>query len=267
MATFTDYVEKSFEGMNESKLLYRFKQVKIAEMTERANEIISAGLKDNKVLSDLIISEYPDLKGEFKKYIKQLKSEKKKQKKSKLIASAAVCYILALTLVYLAVSFTGGLWSKTWLIMVGGIVIPLVIVTVILISKASKSKDVFTPGARLLIFSGVYLLAAFVFLCLIMLTEISKAYLVFIGAVAVAMIADAAFAFLTKQKFAIFTYLLYIPAVASVVYVLTCLMGILSWHPGWLIIVAALIADVSIITLRLIQGSKYDEEVDVWNED
>lgn len=267
MAVFTDYVEKSFEGVNESKLLYKFKQKKIAEMTQRANEIIAVGLKDDKVLSDLIISEYPDLKGEFKKYVKKLKAENKKKKQSKLAVCGIVGYLLALTLIYLAVSFSGGMWSKTWLIMVGGIVIPLAVLPVFFIKKAAKSKNTFTPAARLLIFTGVMLISLFVFLCLIMLTAVSKAYLVFLGGVAAAMAADAVFAYLTKQRFAIFSYLAYIPAVSAILYVLTCLIDIISWHPGWLMIVAAVVVDIAIITVRLMQNSKDDEEVDVWNED
>lgn len=268
MAMFTDYVEKAFEGITESKLLYKFKQEKIAEMTARANEIIAVGLKDDTVLGDLIISEYPDLRSEYKKYIKNLKAEKKKQRKGKLVACATVCYLLALTLIYLAVSFTGGMWSKTWLIMVGGIVLPLAMLPALFIKKAAKTKDTFTPLTRILIFSGIMLIAVFVFLCLIMLTAISKAYLVFLGAVAISMAADAVFAYLTNQRFAIFTYLAYIPTASAIIYVLLSLMGILSWHPGWLMIVAAFLVDVVIITVRLMQNSKHDdEEVDIWNED
>ena len=61
MERFIDYIESSCSGLGKSHSAYRYKKKVLDEMTERANEITRTGLKDEKVLCDIITEEYPDL--------------------------------------------------------------------------------------------------------------------------------------------------------------------------------------------------------------
>ncbi len=266
--TFTEYIEKSFEGIQETPSLYKFKQQKIAEMSERANTLISSGLKDQNVLHSIIINENPDLKGEYKKLMAEKKKKAKKLKKSKTAVLGVVGYILALVIAFLFVSFVTNAWAKTWLIMVAGILLPIGVGCISVTKKGLNKQNSFTPVSRLTLIGGVFLIATVVFLCLTMLTSFQGTYLIYIAAVAFALIADGLFAYATKQKLAIITYLIYIPAIAALFYVLLGLIGILPWHPGWLIILLAIFADVAIILSKVSKGTKTEEEeTDVWNED
>ena len=69
MANFIEYVDESLKNFPQTKSLYRFRQKTIAEMTERANELVSKGIKDENVITQLIISEYPNLSEEYGKTV------------------------------------------------------------------------------------------------------------------------------------------------------------------------------------------------------
>jgi hypothetical protein len=83
---------------------------------------------------------------------------------------------------------------------------------------------------------------------------------VFILAVPVALIADAAYSIITKQKFNLLTYMIYIPVCASLLYVALCLTGLLSWHPGWMLIVLSVVADLVIALADMFSKSKKNAE-------
>lgn len=268
MSNFIQYIDDSLKTLPESKSLYRFKQNLIKEMSDRENELISSGLKDEKVISDLIISEYPDLKAQYAQIIKEKKKQAKKAKQSKLTVLGVMGYILTLTAVYLGVSFLSSAWGKTWLIMVGGIFALIIGITVLSIRKSAEKKNVFSLFSRIMLFISIMLVAVFIFLCSLILFNTAKTWIIFIAAVAAGLVADGIFAYITKQKFAIISYLLYIPAVAALSYVVMGLMGLIPWHPGWLIIVASLILDIAIIAVRISKNTSSDsEEIDVWSED
>ena len=73
MKNFIEYIETSCADLKDNHMTYLYKKKILDEMTERANEITHAGLKDEKVLADLIADEYPDLKGNFAKFEKEEK--------------------------------------------------------------------------------------------------------------------------------------------------------------------------------------------------
>ena len=86
-----------------------------------------------------------------------------------------------------------------------------------------------------------------------------------------AVIAGLAFAcvkaFAKKKKFAIFTLLVAIPAVTSLVYVILGLTKTLDWNPGWLMIVGSVFVDFVILLLRVIGSSKKEVEDEIWEDD
>ena len=98
----------------------------------------------------------------------------------------------------------------------------------------------------------------------------SKWIIIVVGVLA-AVIAGLSFAcvkaFAKKKKFAIFTLLVAIPAVTSLVYVILGLTKTLDWNPGWLMIVGSVFVDFVILLLRVIGSSKKEVEDEIWEDD
>ncbi len=119
--TFTDYAEKALKKLPNTKSAYLYKQEIIARMTARANELIESGLSDNKVINELVINEFSDIEKEYYERLKKKKKSEKAKNKGSLAALGIIGYVLLLVGIFLGVSFVTGAWSKTWLIIVVGI--------------------------------------------------------------------------------------------------------------------------------------------------
>lgn len=266
---YTDYVDKELSVYADSKNLYLFKKELLAEMAERANEIIATGIDDEKVLNDLVISEYGDIDKRYTQFVKAKKDKKKAILNSKVIIVGVLGFVLALTILYLSVSFATNAWDKTWLIILFGVVAGAVGGSVALSKKTEKKLGKFNLVERLISIADVFLIAVFIFLTLRVLFLIEKAWLALIAAVVVALVADVIMAFKTKEKTAVLNVLIYIPVIATILYVLLSLTGILSWHPGWLLVVVSVMVDIVIIMIRLMKAPKEDEidvEEEQWSE-
>lgn len=270
MVSFQDHIDKALVGLAEKETLYEFKKHLLNEMTDRANSLIQKGLTDDKVINELIISEYPHIKADYIKVLREEKARKRAARIGLLTASGIAAYVLVLTAIYLSVSFITNLWGKTWLIMVGGIFAMLLGGIFLIARRSVKSKGVFRPLSRVFLAIGVFIIATFIFLCLEMLTQASSAWLIFLFAVIAALVTDSVYAALTKQHLAIINYMVYIPVAAAVAYIALSIAGFMPWHPGWLIIVFAVVADIFIATALIVGNGKYmknGEVLDLWNED
>lgn len=270
MVSFQDHIDNALLGLAEKETLYEFKKELLDEMTDRANSLIQKGLTDDKVINELIISEYPHIKADYIKVLKEEKARKRAARIGLLTAAGAAAYVLVLTAIYLAVSFMTSLWGKTWLIMVGGIFAMLLGGIFLMAKRSVKSKGVFRPVSRVFLAAGVFIIATFIFLCLEMLTQVSSAWLIFLFAVIAALVTDSVYATVTKQHLAVINYMLYIPIAAAVIYVALGIAGFMPWHPGWLVIVFAVVSDLVIAGALIIGNGKYmrnGEVLDLWNED
>lgn len=266
MANFIEYVDKSLESFPDTKSRYEYRQKIISEMTKRANDLISKGIKDDNVITQMIISEYPDIAADYGKAMGEKIKKKKTARNVKAAAVGVISYILALVMTYLGVSFKTNTWGKSWLIMVIGILLPAFIGMVMVALKKKGESKGFSLVSRLLLAASVMIGAVLLFLFLFFALSISKSWLVFILAVPVALIADAVFAIVTKQKFNLITYLIYIPVCASLLYVALCLTGIMSWHPGWMLIVVSVVADLAILLADMLAKSKNKTEEETWEK-
>lgn len=267
---YTDYVDKELSVYADSKNLYLFKKALLAEMAERANEIIATGIDDEKVLNDLVISEYGDIDKRYTAFVKA-KSDKKKQKaNSRIVIVGILGIVLAVVILYLCVSFMTNAWSKTWLIILFGVVAGAVGASVAVSKKTEKKLGKFNLVERLLSVADVFLVAVFLFLTLRIVFFVEKAWLMLVAAVVVALVLDIVMAFRAKEKTALLNALIYIPVIATIVYVLLALVGILGWHPGWLMIVVSLMVDVVIVMIKLMKAPEENEddtEDEGWSED
>ncbi len=260
MANFIEYVDRSLENFPKTKSLYEYRQKTISEMTKRANELVSKGIKDDNVITQLIISEYPDLAEDYGKAVGEKIKKKKAARNIKGAVIGGISYVLILVMTYLGVSFKMGNWDKSWLIMVIGLLLPAFLVMVVAALKKKGESKGFSAVSRLLLAASVAIGAVLLFLFLFFALDVSKGWIVFVLAVPVALIADAAFSIVTKQKFNLLTYMIYIPVCASLLYVALCLTGFLSWHPGWMLIVLSVVADLVIALADMFSKSKKNTE-------
>lgn len=264
---YTDWAMEELSSLPNTKSAYLYKQEVISKMTERANALVDMGLKDNNVINELIKDEFKNINKEY--YINQNEKQKKSGKKTaaKLSVLGVIGYTLLLVIVFLGVSFASHAWGKTWLILVAGIFLPLSGGMIMSANAMGGKKAVFNFASRFLMSSAIMLTCVVIFLLATFLTPMPHTWLFFLFAIALILAVDMAMAFAAKQKTAIFTSLLYIPAIASILYVIFGFLHILPWHPGWMLIVLSVVADIVIAAKGVLKGTKVKEEIDeVWEE-
>ncbi|MBQ7117040.1 MAG: hypothetical protein IJN88_02390 [Clostridia bacterium] len=267
MNNFLEYIDKSFENMKETESLYRYKQKLIAEMTERANELVAAGLKDDKIICAIIMDEYPDLAGKYKAAAGQKKEISRRKRTGSLMALGTFGGIFATVCIYLAVSFLTGAWSKTWMLLLGGIFAVLVILFISASGRATKKSGKFGITSRFLCVAAVLLIAVYMFLFTTVIVPVQGNWIIFILAVPFAMIFDMLLTFKFNKKTGIFSVLLYLPVIFTLFYVVLGIAKAIPWHPGWLLILFGILVDFIVVGVRLISGTKVKEEEDAWSED
>lgn len=268
MKNFLEYVDKSFEGMKETESLYRFKQKLIAEMTERANELVNAGLKDDKIIAAIIMDEYPDLVGKYKATVRNKATMSKKSRTGSLFAVGTIGGIFGVVCLYLAVSFLTGAWGKTWMLLVGGIFAVLVLLFVLLAGKLAKKKGKLGFASRALCAAAVLLIAVYMFLFTTIIVPVPGSWVIFILVVPFIMIFDMILSYSFNKKTGIFSILLYIPVIFTLFYVVLGIAKVLPWHPGWLLILFGVLVDIIVVAAKLLFGTKVNaEEDDSWSEE
>lgn len=253
MNSFIDYIEASCRGLKDNRMTYLYKRRLLDEMTARANEITHAGLSNEGIITDLIISEYGDLEKGYTLFEKEEKT-KRFHKKLPLIGIISLILILA---AYFAVSGVTGAWSKTWLIIVGGVFALIVFFSTVAARKLCTMSAIYHTGARVLIAACTMLISVFVFLyCLMMLPGVIT-WPIVIGGVALMLLCDLGFSYATKQKFRTITFFIYMPAVATMLYIILAAYGILTWTGGWVLVLAGLAVDLAYIIAVIAGNMKY----------
>ena len=264
MENFADYIDGCFEQKTDSEDMYRYKKELLNNMIDTANSLQRSGLKDEKVIFDLTLSQYPEPVEGFREYEKKLEIKRRSKRRHYLNSVLSLAYVLLLTVVYLTYSFLSKNWLHSWLIMEGGVTALIIYHFMRLTVFASKKR--FYPISRLLVAFSVMLTAVFAFLVCRTALYIMNSYLIFLGAIGIMFIGDAVFSAVTHQKFAIINYLLYIPAVAAMIYVILGILGAVSWNPGWLIMVASVILDIIVMVIAVVRNKsfKVGEVEDQW---
>lgn len=262
MKSFIDYIESSCADLGNSQSAYRYKKKILDEMTEKANALTRTGLKDESVLRDLIAGEYPDLKEGFARYQKE--NRKAKLLKVGLPVGCIVSLVLIL-ITYFAVSFLTSAWDKTWLIIVGGVFAIIIFCLGVAINEICHLRRVFHPIARVLIVGCIVLLAVFAFLFFLMMTPGITVWPILPAGIIAALIADLGFAFATKQKLRTISLFVYMPVIATMMYIILAAYSVVSWIGGWPIILLGLVADFLYILYVIMSNAKYfmyKQEVD-----
>ena len=254
MKNFIEYIESSCRSLGSGHSAYRYKKKILDEMTRRADDVTKSGLKDEKVLCDLITDEYRNPEADFKKW------EKKKRKEKFIRTGLPVGSVISLLLIlisYFAVSFLTDAWEKTWLIIVGGVFAIIIFALSVAVSEICAMRRVFHPIARLLIIGNTVLFAVFVFLFLLMMIPEMTVWPILPGGIVLALIADIIFAFATKQKLRTVCVFIYMPVIATMMYVILAAYGVISWNTGWPVILLGLAIDVIYTLFIIMSNAKY----------
>lgn len=268
MEKFIDYIEKSLPDRPGDSILFQFKRKILDEMNALDKTVQARGLKDEKVRSDLIISEYPDLPAAFAAFYAEKNSARLAKRKLLVNAVGSVVYILLLTAAFLAVSFATQDWGRTWVIMADGILLWIDYLLILGIIKLTSMRRVFHYIARVLLALGVMVFSVAAFLLCMAVFRLPESWLIIIGGVAGIFAADSVYIAATKSKLAVIFYLAYIPAFAAMAYIICGAAGLLPWSPGWMMIPLSLIADAVVIAALIIRNKRIAREVaEHWNED
>ena len=108
MKKYIDYIETSCSKLKDDHMTYLYKKHILDRMTARANEITSAGLTDESVLTDLLADEFGDLEAGYNDF---LETGKKKRRRKLINIGSLVSFVLLLVS-YFVVSDLTGAWGK-----------------------------------------------------------------------------------------------------------------------------------------------------------
>lgn len=270
MKDFVEYIENSCAGIADTPALYRFKRKLLDEITERANEVTASGLSDDNVVYDLIKDEHPDLKAEYARFAEEYRRKKRASLMRKVIAAGTVLFLVVMFLLYFALSFATGRWGVTWLIIVGGVFAVVIFLLSFLIKRLCRMKRIFHPIARILVAGSIMLVTVFAFLTALVAFDMELAWTIIPAGIIVMFISDGIFARITRQKFRIINYFIYIPAAAAMLYVILGAHLVVSWNRGWLLVILGVAVDIAIMLGIAINNSRYiykQEDDDEWNDD
>lgn len=254
---FIDYIEESCKNIEDNHISYVFKKKLLDEMTERANEITGAGLRDEKVIADLLADEYPDIEKQYREFEKQQKKKARGRFLRKLFALGGVLYFIAIFVAYFGISSVTGAWGKTWLIIVGGIFSMIIFYVSFLIKKLYHWHRFLHPLARILIAGCVMLASVFAFLFVLTMFDPGISWVIVILGIMTMLIADLIFAFVTKQKFRTISLFAYMPVLATMLYIVLAGSGVITWLAGWPIIFVGFAIDVIIALTIAASNAKY----------
>lgn len=254
MNRFIEYIENSCRNLEKNESSFRYKKTILDEMTEKSKELSRAGLKDEKVLTDLITNEFCDLEAGYVEY----KKKKRRKKLLQVVLPVGSLVFLILTLItFFAVSSATGAWNKTWLIIVGGVFALTIFWLNLAIAKLCTMRRVFHPIARILIAGCALLFAVFMFLYFLMMMPELLVWPILPAGVIIALVCDLVFAFATKQKLRTISLFVYMPTISTMLYIILSAYKIVTWGAGWPIIFIGLAADIGYIFYVIASNMKY----------
>lgn len=267
MESFFQYLETALPSKPNDPILYKFKKKTLDDMVNRANELTSRGLKDKKVVDDLIVSEYSDIIADYKKY--EQESKLKKKRKRFLIGNivGSLMYIILLIIFFLGLGFATHAWDMTWVIVVDGILLWVAYILTICVNRIMDLKRIFHFIARIFLMMETVVISVAIFIFLMAILHIPHAWVMIFAGLFSMFLVDGVFAIVTKQKLAIIAWLTYIPAMSAMLYVILGGLSIISWATGWVMIPLSLIIDAVVMFIAYKRNTSYKEEVvDQWQE-
>ena len=267
MESYINHINAQLPDKPGDKILYKYKRKILEEMTERANEISSRGLKDRQVINDLVISEYPDLSAEYGDYYKKETASMNRRRNIVFNTIGSIVYLVVLIIAYLAISFATQRWNVTWAIIVDGVLLWNVYLLSLGVAFFAQKKKIFHIFARMFLMGAVIVFGVAVFIFVFVLTDLAHSWIILMFALIAMFMADALFATAHKHRMAIFYWLLYLPVMSVFAFVIVGAANIVEWRYAWMTIPLALMIDAVIILVALAKNKVSNLEVDdTWKE-
>lgn len=273
MEQFIRFIDKALPDQRGNEVLFKFKRKLLEEMNERYLEVSRRGISNQKVISDLVISEHSDIRKEYNEFYVSETAASRTRKNIILNVVGSVIYILCIIILFLGLSsmltstLQYSVWGKTWLIVVDGILIWVAYLLTLAVKKLTSMRRLFHIFARICLAGEVMVLTVALFLFVLVMAGFAKSWVIIIAGIAAMFVADIIYSYVTKRKLAMVSCLIYIPAIAAMLYIIGGGIGILAWNTGWMLIIFSLILDFLIMCLSFARNRQYKQEVvDAWQE-
>lgn len=258
---FKRYLEGKFRAISPTKAAADFRKRTLKQMEEYAQDLRIKGLDDEDIIFKLCVESLGDFDKTLADFEAGLEEEKQAKSKTKIVYLSVFGGVLGLFLVYVLLGVFGGWWHPAWLVPVCGVLIGGAAGAIIgAVVWFIKKKNIL---ARLAVACATVLGAVALFLLFNILSEYIAAvsttnplpytYFIFLVMVCLVLIGDTIIAFLTKSKLAFWEALVSFLVTVVLIYVM---VGIPShfWHPGWLMILFGVVADLVAIGVKLLLG-------------
>lgn len=269
MKVFIDHIEDALKNLKYSEILYQYKRGLLDEMNDRACDVKNAGLDDDKVIADLICSEYPNIREDYDKYFAAEKKRRREAIEHKLLAIGTPVLILFSIALFVTIGVLSGHWSGLWLIVVGTVFTMVILNSLAGIRKIMRLKRIFHPAARLLVAISIMLVFVFMYLFFGVTYSWTLTWPIVPGGVIALLLGDLIFSFATHQKFSMINVFIYIPSIFAMLYVILAAYSIVSWEKGWVLVFLGFMLDAAIGIAILLDNARYrykQEVEDIWNE-
>lgn len=226
----------------------------LRKLLDREHELRIKGISDDELIFNMAVSELGDIDEVLHAFEnRQIKNGEVKRKISG-VGISAIASIALLTIVYLIIGGVTGLWSPTWLIMVGGAFVSVGIVLAFVGVKFAKKRKLWM--SRLCVAAGEVLFSTFVFLLLQLVFKINGAWMTYLAMVAVMAGVDTAIAFITNSKIKWFELPVFIELLGVMLFVILGLNVASFWHPGWLMCLAGVVCalcEIIVVTVKRVR--------------
>ena len=256
---FKSYLEAAFRAIAPTKAAMEYRKKTLKEMKDRAQELRIKGMTDEELIIDTVLSEYEDLPDKLTEFEKREVAVHNAKRNVILGLIVAVAVVVLLAISYVIIGVIAHVWHPTWLIMVGGIFMGLIVVFILVGAKALNKKKY--GIIRLLVALSEALVAVFVFLLLQIVFLISGSWLTFLAMVALVLGTDTVVAFFVDSKIRWIELPFFVETFSVMLYVTLGILVSGFWHPGWLLcLVGVVFALIEIIILLSIRNGKKDKK-------
>lgn len=248
---FDNYLSNEFKGLAHTKEVNDYKEELLGTLMEKAEDFKAQGIEDEDQIFKMCIE---SIKG-FKDTLKELKGKPLVIKSAIRAANVLLYFAIYFVLIigaYLAVSFTTDAWDITWVLLVEAIFLGLIVFFIILLVKNFHKKN-YAIGRSLIapivsvMIVGLYLGASFYYENIW-----SISWMLFLCLPLLILLGDIiAGAFTGKNKLFITELIAFISLLSVFSYISLAILGIIAWHPFWLIILGGVLVDIIILAVYL----------------
>lgn len=267
MQKFIEHIERSLPDNSKNRLLFEFKRKTLDDMNEAFAAAMSRGINNEAVMSDLVVSKYDNLPARYAEFYKKETAKQRAKRNTILNVVGSVIYLLCIVISFVGLGFTTHDWAHLWVIVVDGVLLWIAYLLTLGVGRITQMKRIFHVFARVLLGIDVMVVSVAAFIFALAILHIPHAWTIVIAGIAAIFIADGIYSIATKQKFAIINWLLYIPAVFTMAFIILGAISVLPYAIGWLLIPVGLLVDFFVVMASLAKNKHDDMEVyDSWTE-